>query len=87
KHDAWLMIDDANGFGVLGDNGWGTLEHGRVSTAAVPVYMATLGKALGTAGAFIAGSDELVETLIQKARTTSILPLPRQPSPRQRVPA
>ncbi|MBT8130474.1 MAG: 8-amino-7-oxononanoate synthase [Gammaproteobacteria bacterium] len=69
KHDAWLMIDDAHGFGVLGDNGRGTLEHGRVSTAAVPVYMATLGKALGTAGAFIAGSDELVETLIQKART------------------
>lgn len=69
KHDAWLMIDDAHGFGVLGDNGRGALEHRRVSTVAVPVYMATLGKALGTAGAFIAGSEELVETLIQKART------------------
>lgn len=69
KHDAWLMIDDAHGFGVLGDNGRGALEHHRVSTVAVPVYMATLGKALGTAGAFIAGSEELVEYLIQKART------------------
>ena len=69
RHDAWLMIDDAHGFGVLGDNGRGTLEHTGVSTAAVPVYMATLGKALGTAGAFVSGSDELVETLIQSART------------------
>ena len=69
RHDAWLMIDDAHGFGVLGDNGRGTLEHVGVSTAAVQVYMATLGKALGTAGAFVCGSDELVETLIQKART------------------
>lgn len=69
KHDAWLMIDDAHGFGVLGDNGRGTLEHTGVPTATVPVYMATLGKALGTAGAFISGNDELVETLIQKART------------------
>ena len=69
RHDAWLMIDDAHGFGVLGDNGRGTLEHSSVSTATVPIYMATLGKSLGTSGAFIAGSDELVETLIQKART------------------
>jgi 8-amino-7-oxononanoate synthase len=69
KQDAWLMIDDAHGFGVLGNNGRGSLEHGGISPAAVPVYMATLGKAVGTAGAFIAGSDELIETLIQKART------------------
>ena len=68
KHDAWLMLDDAHGFGVLGDNGRGTLEHHGVSTTDVPIYMATLGKALGTAGAFIAGSDALVETLIQQAR-------------------
>jgi 8-amino-7-oxononanoate synthase len=68
KHDAWLMLDDAHGFGVLGDNGRGTLEHHGVSTADVPIYMATLGKALGTAGAFIAGSDALIETLIQQAR-------------------
>ena len=69
QHDAWFMVDDAHGFGVLGANGRGTLEHYGASTADVPIYMATLGKALGTAGAFIAGSDELVETLIQKART------------------
>lgn len=69
QHDAWLMVDDAHGFGVLGDQGRGTLEHSRVSTDDVPVYMATLGKALGTSGAFVAGSDDLIETLIQKART------------------
>lgn len=68
-HDAWLMIDDAHGFGVLGENGRGTMEHYGVSRKDIPVYMATLGKALGTAGAFIAGSDELIDTLIQKART------------------
>ncbi len=69
QHDAWFMVDDAHGFGVLGEHGKGTLEHFNVSMDNVPVYMATLGKALGTAGAFIAGSDDLVETLIQQART------------------
>ncbi|UCB54600.1 MAG: 8-amino-7-oxononanoate synthase [Thiotrichales bacterium] len=69
NHDAMLMIDDAHGFGVLGRNGRGSLEHAGVSPADVPLYMATLGKALGTAGAFVAGSEELIETLIQQART------------------
>jgi 8-amino-7-oxononanoate synthase len=69
QHDAWLMIDDAHGFGVLGDHGRGSLEHGGVDPEQVPIYMATLGKAIGTAGAFVAGSDELIETLIQQART------------------
>jgi 8-amino-7-oxononanoate synthase len=69
KHGAWLMVDDAHGFGVLGEHGRGTLEHYDLPAGSVPVYMATLGKALGTAGAFIAGSDDLIETLIQKART------------------
>jgi 8-amino-7-oxononanoate synthase len=68
-HDAWLMVDDAHGFGILGNNGKGSLEHHGLAIEQVPVYMATLGKALGTAGAFIAGSDELIETLIQRART------------------
>ena len=69
KHEAGLMVDDAHGFGVLGANGRGTLEHFGIAADEVPAYMATLGKALGTAGAFIAGSEALVETLIQKART------------------
>lgn len=68
-NDAWLMVDDAHGFGVLGNNGKGSLEHHGLAIEQVPIYMATLGKALGTSGAFIAGSDELIETLIQKART------------------
>jgi 8-amino-7-oxononanoate synthase len=67
-HDAWLMVDDAHGFGLLGEHGRGSLEHFQLSQNEVPIYMATLGKALGTSGAFIAGSDALIETLIQKAR-------------------
>ena len=69
KHDAYFMLDDAHGFGVLGHGGRGTPEHLGVSTGEIPVYMATLGKAVGAAGAFVAGSDALIETLIQKART------------------
>ena len=68
QHDAWLMVDDAHGFGVLGEHGKGSLEHFQLSQNDVPIYMATLGKALGTSGAFIAGSEVLIETLIQKAR-------------------
>lgn len=72
-YDALLMVDDAHGFGVLGAKGAGALEHfseisGTVS--AIPeVYVATLGKALGAAGAFVAGSEALIEYLIQRART------------------
>ena len=69
NHDAWLMVDDAHGFGVLGEHGRGSLERCAVTTQDVPLYMATLGKALGTFGAFVAGSSELIETLIQKARS------------------
>ncbi len=69
EQDAWFMVDDAHGIGVLGSQGKGSLEHYRLSSTDIPVYMATLGKALGTAGAFIAGSDDLIETLIQKARS------------------
>jgi len=68
QHDAWLMVDDAHGFGVLGEHGKGCLEHFQLAQNDVPIYMATLGKALGTSGAFIAGSEALIETLIQKAR-------------------
>jgi 8-amino-7-oxononanoate synthase len=77
KHDAWLMVDDAHGFGVLGEQGRGSLEHLGLETSQVPILMATLGKGLGTFGAFIAGSEELIEYLINEARTyifTTALP-------------
>jgi len=69
QHGAWLMLDDAHGLGVLGDNGRGSLSHQLVSPRQVPIYMATLGKAVGTAGAFVAGSEDLIEYLIQTARS------------------
>lgn len=69
NHGAWLVADDAHGFGVLGEQGRGTLSHYGLTQAEVPVLMGTLGKALGTSGAFVAGSEELIETLIQSARS------------------
>jgi len=69
QHKTWLMVDDAHGFGVLGKQGKGTLEHFNLMPDDVPIYMATLGKAIGTAGAFVASSEDIIETLIQKART------------------
>ncbi len=67
QYDAWLMLDDAHGFGVLG-NGRGILaEHGIHSPRVI--YMATLGKAAGVAGAFVAGEAVLIESLIQHARS------------------
>ena len=77
QQEAMLMVDDAHGFGVMGDKGAGALNASGLTQNDVPVLMATLGKALGTAGAFIAGSDELIEYLIQEARTyiyTTALP-------------
>lgn len=67
-HGAALLVDDAHGFGVLGD-GRGVLFHGAGEAPAVDIYMAGFGKALGTAGAFVAGSETLIEYLIQRART------------------
>lgn len=69
KTNATLMIDDAHGIGVLGEKGKGILEHVGVENKQVPVLVGTLGKAIGTAGAFIAGSEVLIETLIQQARS------------------
>jgi 8-amino-7-oxononanoate synthase len=66
--NAWLMVDDAHGLGVVGQNGGGTLEYFGLSAAEVPVLMCTLGKAFGTFGAFVAGSRDLIEYLIQCAR-------------------
>jgi 8-amino-7-oxononanoate synthase len=65
---AWLLVDDAHGLGVLGEAGRGSLDAAGLGQAEVPVLMGTLGKAFGTAGAFVAGSAALIETLIQQAR-------------------
>jgi 8-amino-7-oxononanoate synthase len=75
--NAWLFVDDAHGLGVLGQSGRGSLEAAALGIAEVPILMGTLGKALGTFGAFVAGSEELIETLLQRARTyiyTTALP-------------
>ena len=68
-HKATLMIDDAHGFGVLGKQGRGSVQAAGLAQTQVPIYMATLGKALGVAGAFVAGPQEVIETLIQAARS------------------
>ena len=68
RYDAWLMVDDAHGFGVLGKNGAGCAEHFNLDQQRLPILMATLGKGVGSFGAFVAGSDTLIETLIQFAR-------------------
>ncbi len=64
----WLMIDDAHGLGVLGQQGQGTLSHQNVSSDRINIRMATFGKALGTAGAFVGGSRQLIDYLINFAR-------------------
>lgn len=69
KNDAWLMADDAHGFGVLGKTGAGLVEALDLDVSEVPVLMGTLGKAFGTYGAFVAGSEALIETLIQFSRS------------------
>ena len=68
-HHAWLIVDDAHGLGVLGPTGRGVLEHFDLGESDVPVLVGTLGKAFGSFGAFIAGSADLIELLMQKART------------------
>ena len=71
------MVDDAHGFGVIGETGAGSLEAVGLTQSQVPVLMATLGKAAGLQGAFVAGSEALIEGLIQFARTyvyTTALP-------------
>ncbi|MEZ5562111.1 MAG: 8-amino-7-oxononanoate synthase [Gammaproteobacteria bacterium] len=68
QHAAWLMIDDAHGMGVHGIGGCGVVDPSRHDCGDVPVLVGTLGKAFGTAGAFVAGSETLIETLIQRAR-------------------
>ena len=69
ENNSWLMVDDAHGLGVLGEEGRGTLNHFGLQPTEVPILMGTLGKAFGTFGAFVAGSEVLIETLIQQARS------------------
>jgi 8-amino-7-oxononanoate synthase len=79
SHDAWLVVDDAHGLGVIGVTGRGTVEHFGLDAQAVPVLVGTLGKAFGSFGAFVAGSNDLIELLMQKARSyiyTTALPQP-----------
>jgi 8-amino-7-oxononanoate synthase len=78
RHDATLVVDDAHGFGVLGERGQGTLAHFGLASERI-VYMGTLGKAAGVAGAFVAAHPAVIETLVQTARpyifTTAAPPL------------
>ncbi|MEW5771721.1 MAG: 8-amino-7-oxononanoate synthase [Pseudomonadota bacterium] len=70
RHGTWLYLDDAHGFGVLGEAGWGAMEYaGLPADNPRLIYLATLGKAAGVAGAFVAGTSELVEWLVNRART------------------
>ena len=67
-HNAWLMLDDAHAFGVTGEHGLGSADAYGLSQASLAVLMATFGKAIGTGGAFIAGSQLLIDYLINHAR-------------------
>lgn len=69
RHDAWLVIDDAHGFGVLGEHGRGSLSHFSLPTSKRVVLMGTLGKAAGVAGAFVAADALVIEWLLQRARS------------------
>ena len=78
RHQAWLMVDDAHGLGVLGKDGGGTWQAQSLEPGRIAASVGTLGKALGTQGAFVAGSETLIDALIQFARpyiyTTSLSP-------------
>jgi 8-amino-7-oxononanoate synthase len=68
KYDAYLYLDDAHGFGVLGEHGQGSLNHFKIKSPRI-IVMATLGKAAGVAGAFVAGEQVVIDYLIQKAKS------------------
>jgi len=67
-NDAWLLVDDAHGFGVLGEHGRGSLAHFGIVSRRI-IYMATLGKAAGVFGAFVAAEQVVIDTLINQARS------------------
>lgn len=69
RHDAWLIVDDAHGFGVLGPQGRGSLAHFNLPASPRLLLMGTLGKAAGVGGAFVAGSDLAIDYLLNKARS------------------
>ena len=78
-HESWLLVDDAHGLGVMGPTGRGTVEHFGLNSDDVPVLIGTLGKAFGSFGAFIAGDRDVIELLLQRARSyiyTTALPQP-----------
>ncbi|GAB2680093.1 8-amino-7-oxononanoate synthase [Aliiglaciecola aliphaticivorans] len=68
QHDAWLMVDDAHGMGVLGKTGLGSVEQFNLSQQQVPILMGTFGKGIGTSGAFVAGSQILIDYLVNFAK-------------------
>ena len=79
QHNAWFLVDDAHGLGVLGARGRGSLELAGLDAQQVPLLVGTLGKALGSFGAFVAGPADLVELVMQRARSyifTTALPAP-----------
>ena len=68
QYDAWLLVDDAHGFGVLGAQGRGVMSHDKLDSPRI-IYMATLGKAAGVSGAFVAAEQVVIDTLLQSARS------------------
>lgn len=68
RYDAYLLLDDAHGFGVLGQQGRGSLSHFQLGSPRI-IYMATLGKAAGVCGAFVAGQALLIDYLVQQSRS------------------
>jgi|TARA_R100000005_G_C5003401_1_gene211709 8-amino-7-oxononanoate synthase len=69
QHHAAVLIDDAHGFGVIGEGGRGTVSHFQITPNKAPIVVGTLGKAIGTGGAFVAADELVIETLIQQARS------------------
>jgi len=68
QQDAWLYVDDAHGFGVLGEQGRGSLSHFGIASQRI-IYMATLGKAAGVSGAFVAAEQVVIDTLVNHAHS------------------